>query len=205
MWRMSPDAAPLAPVRLLLLGAPGAGKGTQGVRLAERHGARHVSTGDLLRGQVAQGSELGRQAQPYMDRGDLVPDELVLAMVLDDVLGRDSAPSYVLDGFPRTVAQAKAAYEQALASDRVLQAVVCLDIDPEELVARLEKRGRETGRVDDDADTVRHRIEEYRDKTLPLLDYYAGRGILVHIDGDGEVDEVAARIDAALAALGVGA
>lgn len=189
-------------IRLLLLGAPGSGKGTQGTRLAERYGAPHVSTGDLLRAQVAEGTELGHLAQPYMERGDLVPDELILGMVLDGVLGPDSPPSYVLDGFPRTVAQARAAYEQAVASDRVLDAVVCLDIDHDELITRIEQRGRQSGRVDDnDARTVLHRVEEYEQKTLPLLDYYAGRDILIRIDAVGEIDDVTARITAALDAL----
>lgn len=198
---MSTSAAARDSIRLLLLGAPGSGKGTQGPRLAERYGARHVSTGDLLRAQVAEGTELGLQAQPYMERGDLVPDELILGMVLDGVLGPDSPPSYVLDGFPRTVAQAKAAYEQAVAADRVLDAVVCLDIDHDELIDRIEQRGRESGRADDDAQTVLHRIEEYEQKTLPLLDYYAGRDILIRIDAVGDIDDVNARIVAALDAL----
>ena len=195
---MTSPASPAAGVRLLLLGAPGSGKGTQGVRLAERYGARHVSTGDLLRAQVAEGTDLGHAAQPYMDAGDLVPDELILAMVLEDVLGPDSDPSFVLDGFPRTVAQAKAAYEQAVAHDRTLQAVVCLDIGREELMRRLAQRGEDSGRVDDLAETVRHRIREYQDKTLPLLDYYAGRNLLVRVDAVGEVDEVSERIRRAL-------
>ena len=188
-------------IRLLLLGAPGSGKGTQGTRLAERYGAPHVSTGDLLRAQVAEGTELGRQAQPYMERGDLVPDALILGMVLDRVMGPDSPESYVLDGFPRTVAQARAAYEQAVTTDRVLDAVICLDIDHDELIARIEQRGRESGRVDDDPQTVLHRIEEYEQKTLPLLDYYAGRDILIRIDAVGDIDDVTARIVSALDAL----
>jgi adenylate kinase len=198
---MSSSPAARDSIRMLLLGAPGSGKGTQGTRLAERYHAPHVSTGDLLRAQVAEGTELGRQAQPYMERGDLVPDELILGMVLDGVLGPDSPPSYVLDGFPRTVAQAKAAYEQAVASDRVLDAVVCLDIDHDELLARIEQRGQDSGRVDDAAQTVLHRIEEYEQKTLPLLDYYGGRDILIRIDAVGDVDDVTARIVAALDAL----
>jgi len=185
-------------IRLLMLGAPGSGKGTQGTRLAERYDARHVSTGDLLRAQVEQGTELGQLAQPYMDRGDLVPDELILGMVLDDVLGPDSEPSFVLDGFPRTVAQAKAAYEQAVRTGRTVHAVVCLEISHDELIARLDKRGAESGRADDTADTVRHRIEEYEQKTLPLLDYYEGRDLLVRVDAVGDVDEVTQRIVAAL-------
>lgn len=185
------------PVRLLMLGAPGSGKGTQGTRLAERYGAQHVSTGDLLRAQVAAGTDLGRQAQPYMERGDLVPDALILGMVLEQVLGGTAPASYVLDGFPRTVAQAEAAYEHARAADRTLHAVVCLDIAHDELVARLADRGRS----DDDAATVLHRIDEYEHKTLPLLDYYAGRGILVRVDAVGEVDEVTERIVQALAPI----
>lgn len=193
------------PTRLLLLGAPGSGKGTQGKRLAERYDARHVSTGDLLRKQVQDGTELGRQAAPYMDRGDLVPDPLLVEMVLEDVLGPNSPPSYVLDGFPRTLGQAQAAYEQAVRSDRILQAVVCLDIGHEELMARLEQRGQELGRQDDNETTIRQRIEEYEHKTLPLLEYYAGRGILVRLEGTGAIDEVTARIFAALEARpGVG-
>lgn len=200
---MSPDASPPTrpTMRVLLLGAPGAGKGTQGIRLAERYGAWHVSTGDLLRSQVAEGSELGLVARPYMDRGDLVPDELVLSMVLEAVLGESSPPSYVLDGFPRTVAQAEAAYAQALATDRVLDAVVLLDIGHEELMERLVERGRQSGRADDEEATVRHRIEEYEQKTLPLIEYYAGRDILLRIEATGDVDEVTARVNAALDAL----
>jgi adenylate kinase len=186
------------PMRLLLLGAPGSGKGTQGVRLAERYRARHVSTGDLLRAQVAQQSELGRRAQPYMDRGDLVPDELILEMVLEDVLGPQSSPSYVLDGFPRTVTQARAAYERAVETQRTLHAVILLDIPHDELLERLQERGRESGRADDTTQTVLHRIEEYEQKTLPLLDYYAGRDILLRIDAVGDVDDVTFRIWQAL-------
>ena len=198
---MDSSAAARDSLRLLLLGAPGSGKGTQGTRLAERYGAPHVSTGDLLRAQVAEGTELGRQAQPYMERGDLVPDELILGIVLDGVLGPDSPPSYVLDGFPRTVAQARAAYERAVAAHRVLDAVVCLDIDHDELIVRLEQRGRESGRADDDAQTVLHRVEEYQQNTLPLLDYYAGRDILIRIDAVGDINDVTARIVAALDVL----
>jgi adenylate kinase len=185
-------------IRLLLLGAPGSGKGTQGVRLAERYQCRHISTGELLRAQVAAGTDVGLRAQPFMERGDLVPDDLILLMVLDELVRPDSPPSFVLDGFPRTVAQAEAAYEQAVGADRVLDAVVCLDIDHDELLERLEQRGREAGRADDNEATIRHRIEEYEEKTLPLLDYYAGRDMLVRVDAVGDVDVVTRRIFAAL-------
>lgn len=199
--RNSPVAA--RAVRLLLLGAPGSGKGTQGQRLAERYAARHVSTGDLLRQEVLKGTTIGEAAAPFMARGDLVPDELIVSMVLDEVLGAESASSYVLDGFPRTVAQAKAAYDRAVQTDRVLHAVVCLDIDHDTLVGRIAERGRDSGRLDDDEALIAHRIAEFEEKTLPLLDYYEGRGILFRIDAVGDVDDVSDRIfavlDAALA------
>ena len=185
-------------IRLLLLGAPGSGKGTQGTRLAERYDAPHVSTGELLRAEVDAGTQLGLAARPYMARGDLVPDDLVMSMVLDQVLSPESPPSYVLDGFPRTVAQATAAYERAAPTGRVLDAVVFLEIGHDELLARLEQRGRDDGRADDTTATILHRVEEYEQKTLPLLDYYDGRDLLVRIDAVGTVDEVTTRINVAL-------
>jgi adenylate kinase len=191
-------ATTTGPVRLLMLGPPGSGKGTQGTRLAQRYSARHVSTGDLLREEVRAGTELGRAAQPYMDRGDLVPDELILAMVLQDVVGPGSPPSFVLDGFPRTLEQARAAYDQAVAADRVLHAVVCLDVPEDDLVARLLQRGEGSGRADDTEATVRHRLAQYEQKTQPLLDFYAARDILVRVPAVGEVDEVTTRIVTAL-------
>jgi adenylate kinase len=185
---------PPGPIRILMLGAPGSGKGTQGARLAERYDARHVSTGDLLRAAVAEGTELGGQAQPYMDRGDLVPDELILEMVLEHVLGPDSSPSFVLDGFPRTVSQAKAAYERASTTDRTLDAVVWLDLDQDLLLGRLEQRGLESGRADDAEATILHRIHEYERLTRPLLRYYDGRDLLVRVDAAGEIDDIFAAI-----------
>lgn len=184
-------------IRLLLLGAPASGKGTQGERLAERYDARHVSTGELLREQVEAGTDLGQQARPYMERGDLVPDELVLSMVLEDVLGEDSPPSYVLDGFPRTLPQAKAAYERAVETGRTVDAVIFLDVPHDELVSRIMKRGR----ADDTEQTARRRIEQYEQKTMPLLEYYEGRGLLVRVDAVGGMDEVTERIHAALQAV----
>jgi len=186
-----------------MLGAPGSGKGTQGQRLAERYAARHVSTGDLLRAQVAEGTELGRQAQPHMDRGDLVPDELILEMVLEHLLGPQSSPAFVLDGFPRTVSQAEAAYERAAATGRTLDAVVWLDLDRDRLRERLHKRARESGRADDAEATITHRIKEYERLTRPLLRYYDGRDLLVRVDAADGIQEVfteiCQRLDAVLA------
>jgi adenylate kinase len=185
-------------MRVLMLGAPGSGKGTHGSRVAERYGVPHVSTGELLRDQVATSTNLGRIAKPYMERGDLVPVDLVLSMVVDRLIDPVPAAGYVLDGFPRTVPQAKSAYEVAKQAGLTLQAVVCLEIPHDELVRRLEERGRRYGRTDDTTDTIRHRIEVYEEQTLPLLEYYTGRGILHCIDAVGTIDEVTARVFDAL-------
>ena len=183
--------------RLLLLGAPGSGKRTQGVRLAARFGVPHISTGELLRGHVRRGSDLGRVAEPYMRRGDLVPDDVIISMVLDRLTRPDPADGYVLDGFPRTVPQAEAAYELARRLGLMLTAVIVLDLTHDELFRRLGERAGHEGRADDAGDTVRHRIAVYEAKTLPLLDYYTGRGILVRVSAIGPVDAVTARILAA--------
>jgi adenylate kinase len=185
-------------LRALLLAPPGAGKGTQGARLAERRGVPHLATGDMLRRHVADGTELGRRAEVFMRRGELVPDELVVALVGEAIAGDPPLDGYVLDGFPRTLVQAEAAYEWGRAHDRTFHAVVCLDVPEDELVRRLLDRGR----GDDTADTIRTRLRVYADSTAPLFDFYRRRDILVVVDGTGEIDDVAARIDAALAGLG---
>ena len=177
-------------MRVLMLGAPGSGKGTHGSRVAERYGVPHVSTGALLRDQVAADTELGRTVKPYMERGDLVPDALILSMVVDRLIDPVPAAGYVLDGFPRTLPQAKAAYEVAKEAGLTLQAVVCLEIGHDELVRRLARRGR----TDDTTDTIKHRIEVYEEQTLPLLEYYDGRGILHCVDAVGTIDDVTARV-----------
>jgi adenylate kinase len=177
-------------MRVLMLGAPGSGKGTHGARVATRYGVPHVSTGELLREQIVAGSELGRIAQPYMARGDLVPDDLILSMVVERLTNPVPAAGYVLDGFPRTLPQAKAAYEVALGAGLTLDAVVFLEIGHDELIRRLADRGR----TDDTTETIIHRIDVYEAQTLPLLDYYDGRGILHQIDAVGTIDEVTGRV-----------
>jgi adenylate kinase len=181
-------------VRVLMLGAPGSGKGTQGERLAIRFAVPHVSSGDLLRTHVRQGTALGRAARDAMQRGDLIADELVIAMVLDVVLGPGSVGGFVLDGFPRTVPQATAAYAAARRQGVTLQVVVFLEISHEELLGRLAARRVDSGRADDTEATIRHRIEVYMDQTLPLVDYYARRRILRRVDATGTIDEVTARV-----------
>jgi adenylate kinase len=185
-------------VKVLMLGAPGSGKGTQGARLADRYGVPHLSSGELLRAQVAAGTEFGRTAERAMRRGDLIADELVIAIVLERVLGPNAGNGFVLDGFPRTVPQATAAYEVARRHGITLNSVVLLDLPLDLLTARLTARGEQSGRADDTLDTIRHRIEVYLDQTLPLVDYYAGRGILCRVDATGTIDEVTARVFAAV-------
>jgi adenylate kinase len=177
-------------VRLLLIGAPGAGKGTQATRIAEHFNVAHISSGDLLREHVAKGTDIGRKAQSYMERGDLVPDDLVLTMLRKPVTEAAAGGGYVLDGFPRTVDQAQAAYAVAKDLGVAVQVAVHLAVDPASLIERLVERGRASGRSDDTPDVIKHRIEVYEAQTQPLLAYYAERERLVQVNGNRPVDEV---------------
>jgi adenylate kinase len=186
------------PLRALLLAPPGAGKGTQGARLAERFGVPHLATGDLLREHVGAGTPLGIEAKGYMDAGELVPDQLVVDLIGDRLVGPPPLDGFVLDGFPRTLEQAEAAYRWGREHGRTFQKVISLSVPEDELVRRLVERGRRQGRTDDSADTIRARLRVYADKTAPLFDFYAERGILAVVDGTGTVDEVFRRIVDAL-------
>ena len=181
-------------LRALLLAPPGAGKGTQGERLSEAYGVPHLATGDALRAHVREETDIGREAKAYMDRGALVPDRVVLDMVL--LLLSEPVPleGFILDGFPRTLAQAKAAYNWGQANGRTFHAVISIEVPHDELVRRLIDRGHVAGRVDDHDETIRHRMEVYEKSTAPLLDFYRGRDILVEVDGTGTMDEVTDRI-----------
>lgn len=185
-------------MRVLLIGAPGSGKGTQGTLIAERYRIPHISSGQLLRAHVERGSELGRAVEPYLIRGDLVPDDPILSMITDELGRPGAADGYVLDGFPRNVAQAEAAEKTAELDDR-LDAVLFLDLPPQEMLDRLAERARLSDRPDDREEaTVQYRLRVYEDRTRPLLDHYRRRGLLVPIDAVGSVDEVAERIAAVL-------
>jgi adenylate kinase len=185
-------------MRVLLIGPPGAGKGTQASRIAAHFDLTRIATGDLLRQEVAGGSELGRTAKAYMDRGDLVPDEVVIAMTRDRVVKANAEGGYILDGYPRTLAQAEAAHRWAEARGVPLDLALLFEIGTDELLARLAGRAREEGRSDDTEDTVRHRLDVFRDQTHPLVDYYRRRGILVRIDAVGPVDAITEQILALL-------
>jgi adenylate kinase len=188
-------------MRVVLVGPPGAGKGTQAGRVVERFGGVHIATGDILRSNAEQGTELGRTASSYMDRGDLVPDEVMIGMVLERLGEGDCADGFVLDGFPRTVPQAEALDERLDELGRPLDAVISLEIDEDELRDRLAGRAEEEDRAeDDDEGAIRRRLDLFDRETDPLLDYYGAKGVLVRIDAKGEPDEVTGRIAGALEA-----
>ncbi len=174
-------------MRVLLIGAPGAGKGTQATKVATQFGLTHISSGDLLRSHIADETAIGRSVKEYVARGDLVPDSIVLDMLRKPVIAAKESGGYVLDGFPRTVEQAEAAYGVARGLGVSVQVAVHLDVPKDELVRRLLARGR--GK-DDTEDVIRHRLEVYEEKTLPMLDYYSDREKLVTVNGARPVDEV---------------
>jgi adenylate kinase len=185
-------------MRLLLLGGPGSGKGTQGARLAERLGVEHIAAGDALRAEVARGTEVGRRAAEQVRGGELVPDELVVELITPAVVAAAGAGGYVLDGFPRNLAQARVA-DEALARRGVgPQAAVYLDVPEDELRRRLIARADIEGRADDTPDVIDHRMEVFGQETLPLVEHYRARGLLVSVPGDREpgavTDDVLARL-----------
>jgi adenylate kinase len=174
-------------MRLLLIGAPGAGKGTQALRLAEHFGITHISSGDLLRKHIADQTSLGTSVRGYVERGDLVPDQIVMDMLRKPVVAATKNGGYVLDGFPRTVHQAEAAYLAARDLGVAVQVAAHLDVDHDELVRRLLSRGR--GAEDTQA-IIDHRLRVYEEQTRPMLDYYAQREKLVVVNGARPIDEV---------------
>jgi adenylate kinase len=185
---------------LLLLGAPGAGKGTQAIRLAARLGVPHVSTGDLLRAAVAAGTPLGREAKTYMDRGELVPDSVVIGLAAERLARPDAKTGFVLDGFPRTVAQAEALEVELSRLGTKLDACLALVTDEPALIARLLKRAQLEGRSDDNESTIRNRMRVYREQTEPLIAFYRRRRLLREVDGMGTIEEVERRIQEELGA-----
>jgi adenylate kinase len=186
-------------MRMVLVGPPGAGKGTQAGRLVDRFGGVHIATGDILRSNAERGTELGRTASRFMDRGELVPDDVIIDMVLERLGEGDCAGGFVLDGFPRTVAQAEALGERLEELRRPLDAVVSLQVGEDELRERLAARAEEQDRAEDeDEDAIARRLELFDRETEPLLDFYDGKGLLVSVDAEGDLDEVTGRIAAAL-------
>lgn len=177
-------------MRLVLLGPPGAGKGTQAARLAERLSVPHVSTGDIFRANVAEQTDLGQEAQAYMDRGDYVPDDVTNRMVADRLAEPDAADGFILDGYPRTVAQAETLESLLAEWESPLDAVLRLVVPEEELVRRLGVRAESEDRTDDTEQAWRRRFVQYEEKTKPLEQFYAERGKLVDVDAVGSVEEI---------------
>ena len=206
-------------MNIVLLGAPGAGKGTQAALLVEKYGTPHISTGDMLRAAVKEGTELGKKAKTYMDAGDLVPDDVIIGLVTERLQNPDTENGFILDGFPRTSAQAVALDAELSKLERPLDAALLIDVDAEVIVKRLTSRrmckecgyigsvadascpkcgGEMYQRDDDKAETVLNRLEVYHQKTAPLIDYYRGCELLVSIDGDRDPQVVFADVEKAL-------
>jgi len=181
-------------MRIVLLGAPGSGKGTQAKRMVERLGLPHISTGVLLRNAAKRGTELGLKAKSIIDRGELVPDDIMSDMIEERLSRIDVADGFILDGYPRNLAQAKSLDIMLERLDQSVNVAIQIDVDLEQVIKRLAKRAKEEGRADDSDEVVRNRMRVYHEQSAPVIDYYANQGLLTHVLGDGTVEEVLERI-----------
>ena len=193
------DAASATARRLLIVGPPGAGKGTQAVRVAEELGIHAISTGDIFRANVSGETELGVLAKSYMDKGEYVPDSVTNDMIRSRLAEPDAQEGFLLDGYPRTLDQVEALDGMLAEADTSLDMVLLLVVETEEVIGRLVARGAEQGRSDDTEETIRHRLEVYADQTAPLIDVYEKRGLVRRVDGMASIDEVTAALREALA------
>lgn len=178
-------------MNLVLFGAPGSGKGTQSAKIIDKYGLYHISTGDVLRDHIARHTDLGRLADKYISKGQLIPDA-VMTEILDNVLEEKAGGKngVVFDGFPRTIAQAEALEKLLKKRGAKIDGVIGLEVAEDELIKRMLQRGRETGRTDDNLETITRRLEVYRESTKPLKDYYAELGLYLSVDGQGNVDDI---------------
>lgn len=182
-------------LNIIIFGAPGSGKGTQSEKLTERYNLTHISTGEVLRDKIERQTELGILADTYMSNGQLVPDNLVIDMLSEFIANNSESKGYILDGFPRTLPQGEAMDKILEEQNESINVVLWLDVDDDELIARLLKRGKDSGREDDTFDTIKSRLAVYYRKTEPLKDFYSKQGKLAQIDGTGTVDEIFSRIE----------
>ncbi len=189
-------------LNLVLFGAPGSGKGTQSAKLIDKYGLHHISTGEVLRDHIKRETELGKIAKSYIDNGQLIPDDLMIS-ILDEVLEKEAKgkKGVIFDGFPRTIPQAEALKELLGKRGTDLHAVVGLEVPEEELVERMLNRGRETGRADDNIDTIKKRLDVYHNQTSPLRDYYTATGKYMPVNGTGNVDDIFSAISEGIDAL----
>jgi adenylate kinase len=185
-------------MRIVLMGPPGAGKGTQAVKVAQSLQVPHISTGEIFRANLAAGTPLGIEAKRYMEAGEYVPDEVTNSMVADRLAEPDAANGFILDGYPRTLAQVGELDSMLTGLNTRLDRVVEITADTDEVVARLLNRAKEQGRADDTEEVIRRRMDVYAEQTEPLVRVYAERGLLVKVDGMGQMDEVTGRLLAAL-------
>lgn len=179
-------------LNLVIFGGPGSGKGTQSAKIADEHGLFHISTGEVLRDHIARGTEIGKIANQYISKGQLIPDELMIRIVehILDSKPEETAKGVIFDGFPRTIPQAKALDKALTARGRMIDHVIGLEVDDDELVNRMLLRGQQTGRADDNAETIRNRLAVYHDQTSPLKEYYINEGKYRRIDGGKTIDEI---------------
>ena len=183
-------------LNLVLFGPPGAGKGTQSNQLIDKYNLVHLSTGDILRGEITAGTALGMEAKALMDRGDLVPDEVVIAMISSKLDNNPNTKGFIFDGFPRTAAQAEALDNLLEDKGTSISAMISLKVEDKELIRRLLSRGENSGRADDqDESIIANRINEYNNKTAPLKEYYSAQNKLSEIEGDGTVEDIAEKLN----------
>ncbi len=183
---------------IVIFGAPGSGKGTQSKMIVERYGFDYISTGDMLRQAISQGSELGRTAKEYIDRGQLVPDDLIVRLIADFLDGKHGSKGVIFDGFPRTLKQAEALKTMLNERGTDIHILLDLQVEDDELVARLLERGKISGRSDDNPETIKARLDVYHTQTAPLATYYIGEGKHVAIKGIGRIEEIFERIAEAI-------
>lgn len=189
-------------LNIVIFGAPGSGKGTQSAKLVEKYGLKHLSTGDILREEIKADTELGKLADSYMSKGHLVPDELVID-ILDNMIGKHSdTKGFIFDGFPRTLAQGEALGKMLEKHGEDIDAVLSLEVEEEELIDRLLKRGQISGRTDDNRETIESRLKVYHSQTEPLKEFYRTKGTLKNIEGIGSIDDIFGSIEKEIDQIG---
>ncbi|KAA6321274.1 adenylate kinase [termite gut metagenome] len=181
-------------LNIIIFGAPGSGKGTQSDRIVAKFGVNHISTGDVLRAEIKKGTELGKTAQEYTGQGQLIPDALMVSILASVFDGFKDCKGVIFDGFPRTIAQAEALKDMLVERGQKVSVMFDLEVPEDELMIRLIKRGKETGRADDNEETIKKRLNVYHSQTAPLIDWYKKEGIYQHINGQGTIDEITSEI-----------